>query len=239
MAESDYDEEDVQDNEDDNTVPTPTGMPSFRRGGRKPKLAYIMEDHARGETTYTKFLQYIRIGAFAWVAAEALGISPDAFYRWLRWGKESKKKGNGIYRKFYEDVTQAQAQARLMAEVKVAQEDPKYYLRIGPGRTRVLDDMTLPGWTEEPQHIVIDSHVSGEIQHTHQLRADVDIPTIAEALSTLANANLIALTDKGKQLSSAPPTPDEEDAIDVDYEDVPDSAEDDLPPEDGTEDDLD
>jgi hypothetical protein len=83
----------------------------------------------------------IRRGAFPHVAAEAAGIPRAIFRRWLELG--GRAHARKPYKAFAMAVKQAQAIARLTAEAKVLQSDPKTWLRSGPGRERPGD----PGWT--------------------------------------------------------------------------------------------
>jgi hypothetical protein len=87
-----------------------------------------------------QLIQYIRAGGFAWAAAEAAGVPRAVFRRWLARGKRHRRQP---YRRFYENVLQARAQARLAAEIKVREQDPRFWLRHGPGRERPGQ----PGWT--------------------------------------------------------------------------------------------
>ena len=84
---------------------------------------------------------YARAGAFAWKAAQAVGIGTSTYYRWMEQGE---KASSGLYRDFYETVTQAHAQARIAAEMEVRRTDPFKWLRYGPGRDRPGE----PGWTD-------------------------------------------------------------------------------------------
>lgn len=100
--------------------------------GRKPKLTPQL---------HRQIVSMIRAGAFANVAARAAGIGTTTFYNWLQRGAEAK---TGMYREFHDEVIQAKAQARAHAEIRVFQEDPLAYLRLGPGRS----DNGEPGWTK-------------------------------------------------------------------------------------------
>jgi hypothetical protein len=99
---------------------------------------------------HTSIVQYIRGGAFDWVAAEANGIGQRTFYRWMKAGE----RGDKAYRQFWQDVRQARAQARVLAEVAVRAGDPFKWLRYGPGRERDGE----PGWTESA-----DVNVNGQV----------------------------------------------------------------------------
>jgi hypothetical protein len=86
-------------------------------------------------------LAYIRAGGFPHVAAEAAGIPRAVFERWLRKGRGPRARDR--YRAFHAAVQQAQAQARLGAEVAALNDKPLDWLRSGPGRE--TPDST--GWT--------------------------------------------------------------------------------------------
>lgn len=93
---------------------------------------------------HQRIVAYIRAGAFAWVAAEAAGVSKSSFHRWLQRGE---REGRGRYFDFGEEVRQAQAQARVAAETEVRKSSPATWLRYGPGRDRPGE----PGWTDQRQ----------------------------------------------------------------------------------------
>ena len=82
-------------------------------------------------------VQYIRDGAYDWVAAAALDVDQSTFYRWL-------KRPGPEYRAFSKDISRARAEARALAEAEVRKGDPFKWLRYGPGRERDGE----PGWTD-------------------------------------------------------------------------------------------
>lgn len=110
----------------------------------------------------------VRAGSFAWIAAEANGVSRSTFKKWMRKGERTRREP---YRTFASDIRQARAQARLSAELEVRREEPFAWLRYGPGRERVDE----PGWTE-----------SQEIKHTGSLDVihSLEWSRIASALQT-------------------------------------------------------
>lgn len=63
------------------------------------------------------------------------------FDDWLARGRGPNAEPE--YRDFADEVNQAEATARAMAEMKVWETDPKLWLRNGPGRERP----GVPGWT--------------------------------------------------------------------------------------------
>ena len=88
--------------------------------------------------------QYIRDGAFDYVAAQAAGIGYRTFRRWM---KSGESRSDSPYRQFWQDIEEARAQARVAAENKVFADAPFNWLRYGPGRERP----GKPGWTDSRQ----------------------------------------------------------------------------------------
>ncbi len=107
-------------------------------------------------------LSYVRQGGFPLVAAEAAGVSADAFERWLRRGEEAPAREP--YRGFHDSLGQALAQARLLAELAVAKKDPKFWLISGPGR----DLPASPGWARPSAAVVEADAAEDSAEHLHQ-----------------------------------------------------------------------
>jgi hypothetical protein len=82
----------------------------------------------------------LRAGGFPQVAAQAWGISPRTFRRWMRRGEALSIEP---YRSFAAAVREAIAQARLRAEMDIFENQPRIWLQHGPGRE--TDEST--GWT--------------------------------------------------------------------------------------------
>lgn len=95
----------------------------------------LTEERAKG------ILAAIRAGAFPNIAAEAMGVPADLFEKWLKMGTRDRAKEP--YKTFAIQVEQAKAQARLKAEMNVFNDDPKAWLRSGPGK----ETPDSPGWT--------------------------------------------------------------------------------------------
>lgn len=74
----------------------------------------------------------IRSGGYPHVVAQARGVSPNVFDDWMRRGRKSGAREP--YRTFATVILEAYAQARLLAEAVVFKDDPKMWLRQGPGR---------------------------------------------------------------------------------------------------------
>lgn len=88
-----------------------------------------------------KIAAFIRAGGFAHVAAEAAGLPREVFARWLERGERPEAPAN--YRAFARAIREAEAQARLQAELKVRGEKPLDWLKAGPGKTSADN----PGWS--------------------------------------------------------------------------------------------
>jgi hypothetical protein len=91
-----------------------------------------------------KILRYIREGAFAWIAAEANGVSRTTFWEWVARGEgqDPDRPQTPFYAEFAAQVREAQAEARYSAEVEVKRGEPLNWLMKGPGRDRPGE----PGW---------------------------------------------------------------------------------------------
>lgn len=84
---------------------------------------------------------YVRQGAYPHMAAEAAGVPGPAFERWQ--ARAARDGATPQQRRLLRSIHQAEAQARVLAEVKVFADDPKMWLRSGPGRELPRS----PGWT--------------------------------------------------------------------------------------------
>src|SRR5215207_9715872 len=84
---------------------------------------------------------YVRAGGLPEVAAEAAGVPRATFQRWMNQGESPG--GKPRYRAFAQAVRQAEAQARLGAEVSARSDKPLDWLRCGPGR----ETEEQRGWT--------------------------------------------------------------------------------------------
>jgi hypothetical protein len=83
---------------------------------------------------------YVRAGGYPHIAAEAAGISREVFEEWLHRGEAGRP---AKYRRFVEKLRQAEAQARLNAEVAAFKDKPMDWLKAGPGK----ETAAKPGWS--------------------------------------------------------------------------------------------
>jgi hypothetical protein len=142
----------------------------------------------------TELVGWIERGAYAWVSANVVGISPSTFNTWMRKGEQADLNdlagldldGNDrLYCEFVRAVRTAQARARARAEVRVSYDDPFKWLRYGPGRERPGE----PGWTE--------SHaVTGPEGETLPPNTD---PAVAEAARRFLEVAAASSEDHGTE----------------------------------------
>lgn len=97
------------------------------------------------EATWSVIVSYVRAGSFAWVAAQAVGISPRTFREWMARGeaRHPTRPPTTKLVRFAADVRRAEAEARVAAEARVYQEKPALWLARA-GRSRPERE----GWTE-------------------------------------------------------------------------------------------
>jgi hypothetical protein len=132
---------------------------------------------------------YIRAGGFPHVAAEAAGVPRQVFERWLRQGQEGR--GGPKYRHFYEAVQQAQAQARLGAEVAALNDKPMDWLKSGPGK----ETTTGAGWTSAVRPRAGDS---AEVNPFLQAEIQALVHLLLEALAPFPEARAAAARALGQ-----------------------------------------
>jgi hypothetical protein len=100
--------------------------------------------------------EFVRAGAYDWLAAQATGIDQRIFYRWMERGARA---GRGRYRQFRQFVLEAKARAK--AELEVFTGHPLRWFLCGPGRDRPGEagrsrQSTVAGApTTEPLEVVI------------------------------------------------------------------------------------
>jgi hypothetical protein len=82
-------------------------------------------------------LAAIRAGSFPEVAAAAFGVPKRLFRKWKQQGNVHDPES------FAHKVAKARATARLDAEIRTHEKDPRLWLRAGPGR----ETKDAAGWT--------------------------------------------------------------------------------------------
>lgn len=141
---------------------------------------------------------WVRQGAYPYAAAEAAGLTKESFDEWMRRGRQ-KKQGRGRWREFFMGVTAAAAQARILAEIEVRKNDPKFWLKNGPGK----EAPQRPGWTKEANPLVINDNRSVNLLASPEwnslwstmLEALADFPearlALAQALRAIPQGEII------------------------------------------------
>jgi hypothetical protein len=87
-----------------------------------------------------RIVSSIRAGGYPAVAALAWGVPSRRWRAWLRRGR--RRPDVEPYGSLYREVEQAEAQARLKAEVDAYAQDARFWLKNGPGK----DTGAAPGW---------------------------------------------------------------------------------------------
>jgi hypothetical protein len=92
-------------------------------------------------TLQERIVASLRAGGFPQISAQAWGVSPRTYRRWMRRGEG--RDPIEPYRSFAAAVREATAQARLRAEMDIFENQPRIWLQHGPGR----ETDESPGWT--------------------------------------------------------------------------------------------
>lgn len=100
-----------------------------------------------GEAERSRLVEAIRAGAYAWVAAELVGVGRREFDDWRARGEAGERP----YAELMAVVQQAEAEARTAAERRVLEDDPLSWLRLGPGRERPSE----PGWAAPQRPLAV------------------------------------------------------------------------------------
>jgi hypothetical protein len=115
---------------------------------------------------------FIRAGGFPQVAAEAAGVPGEVFAAWLKRGEAGRVTAhNRRYFELRQAVMQAEAQARLAAEIKVHETTPLAWLRQGPGRETAGN----PGWTQAGGPSTWERRLCGRWQNAGQRQGKTEV----------------------------------------------------------------
>ena len=118
-------------------------------------------------------LDNLRSGCYLHVAAQAAGVEPATLDAWL--ARASRPRCRAPLRQFAARCRQAQAQARLHAEMSVYLNDAKYWLKFGPGKEKPGQ----PGWSREVKPHVDANTISIDL---------ISHPLLAQMLAALLHA---------------------------------------------------
>lgn len=107
-------------------------------------------------------LAAISLGAYDWIACACAGISARTLQAW-------RSREEPPFVEFARKLEQARAQARVRAEVRVAQGRPDTWLQRGPGKDRPGE----PGWSDPAVKVEHTGRVAHAHAHLHGGRVEV------------------------------------------------------------------
>lgn len=148
-----------------------------------------------------KILASIRAGGYPHVAAQAWGLPPWLFDKWMEWGR--KTNAREPYKSFALKVDQAQAQARLKAEMAAYEDEPRFWLKNGPGKETPKN----PGWSTMMKPIITQEHKTLNLFTSPDFLQFMATMRAVLAPYPEALAALTAALDKPPQLAPPPPKP--------------------------------
>ncbi len=142
------------------------------RPGRPTKLDQKLTDD---------ICTFIRAGAYRDQAAIAVGIGYRTFARWMERGDKADRMADAgktvpeleiPYWKFWQQVEQSGGKARVDVEKQVRKDNPTFWLRNGPGKTRA----NRQGWTDAIGEAPIDGETGKPVDavDTDALLAKLD-----------------------------------------------------------------
>lgn len=108
-----------------------------------------------------KIYAFVRAGCFPHVAAQAAGLPLDVFKRWFSSGNSRQSH----FHVFRLKLLEAQAQARVAAEIETYRQQPEVWLRHGPGK----ETTDSPGWSNPVKAIIHNSSQSLNVLLTPEL----------------------------------------------------------------------
>jgi hypothetical protein len=161
-----------------------------------PKLKQLSEED------YQLFISKVSLGCSDYSAAAILGVTSDTYRKWLYKGEHSN---HGLYRRLYLDVIRAKGIARCSAEIQVKREKPEVWLTKFGGKSVP----GVNGWTElteqeKQAELQLEFESSNaDATTTEQPGSQRLLPsagTFNEALASLQELGLIAITEHGKNV---------------------------------------
>lgn len=177
-------------------IPSPSGQK------RKPKrLGSRTLKTVPGEVLLALY-ERIRKGAYVHIAAEACGIPLRSLNRWMQRGAHDYDRGRDTrFSQLYANIIQAQAQARVSAEHRVWTEDPKWWLKNGPGKADWTATLHLHSELETREEV--EHHHTHTVTHEYTIEGipdDIAATRIAEAMKCLEDLGLLQRTDEGRKV---------------------------------------
>lgn len=162
-----------------------------------------------GMKVQTGIVEFIRAGTFIHVAAGANGITVRTFDNWMKRGREallaSEEPDVNLpareykYLAFFLQVSKAKAQARAAVEIRVQREDPRIWLRNGPGKTTP----EMEGWTDPTRRLELTGKDGEPIAVEHVLAG-----ALLELEDEAAREAEFAVVEEAPKLPAPKPTVD-------------------------------
>lgn len=126
-------------------------------------------------------LKLIEAGTFPTQAARCCGVPKSTWCQWLNSTYTLEdSEANALLVKFREDVETARATARVSAEIRVAQIDPKTWLMRGPGRAKPGDDPSEFWEGDNKQKIELSGNANAPIVTEQHIKPDLKKLTTEE-----------------------------------------------------------
>lgn len=181
-------------------------LPNAGLRGRRPRIEQLNAE------TYAKMLLLIRAGVFKHQVAKGFGVTTTTFNIWLERGRNDIEANRLTpYSQLVLDVEQAEGTARIQMELRIAETNPEFWLRNGPGKTKPNE----PGWTDTQaveggeNPLQVNHNHSGNIKVESEVRGvhlviskdSVDgRELIAGAMANLQQQGMIAPTEQGRKI---------------------------------------
>lgn len=199
-----------------------TGLKPVTKRNSRTKLRTLMR---HDKESYRGFLNHLRLGAWWWSAAAAIGVHRDTLSGWLLQGEADRLAGKSSdYSRLYDDVYAAVGEARTVREVVHAAEDSKHWLAVGPGRLigdewRPSSHEGTPGVTvnilNSNQNVQADTEEEDDDALPYDGRVPVQSGDVKDALRELEHAGYLTFTGSTPATPLDEPTPS--DVIDAEF----------------------
>ena len=138
------------------------------RKRRSGKLEQLMSS-VQGREAIDSMVYFIANGASGVAAAARIGIAPNTLSKWFMKGRVDD---DGPYRELWDRVVVAIGQVAAECEVELRQQDPKFYLQNGMGKS-LLGNIYNTDPNDLTQQIGLDGTVTNQgIENPTAIRHD-------------------------------------------------------------------
>lgn len=150
--------------------------------GRRPKITQLKE------RTLKHITLMVKAGAYHKDAARAAGVTDCTWRRWLDRGKRDfERNKNTVFCQLFRVIDKAEGEALVIHSVRAVQDDPKFFLTHGPGKSRPGRE----GWSPS---IKIEGGTDPiQVEHNHNGRIEIEgSPHLNISLGKPEGSELIA-----------------------------------------------